>query len=169
MEELLQVGAIASTHGIKGEVKVYPMTDDANRFKSLKKVIMRTKNEDIQLEIKSVKFFKNMVILGFKGYDNINDIEKYKGAPLFVTREDAVELEEGEYFRADLIDLDILDETGENIGVLTDIMETGANDVYVISLNDGRELLLPNISECVLDIDLDNNTMKIHILDGLLD
>lgn len=169
MEDLLQVGAIASTHGIKGEVKVFPMTDDVNRFKTLKKTILKYKDEEIELEIKSVKFFKNMVILGFKGYDNINDIEKYKGAGLYVTRENAVKLRKGEYFRADLIDMDIIDENDEQIGVLTDIMETGANDVYVINLNDGRELLLPNIKQCVLDVNLDNNTMKIHILEGLLD
>ena len=169
MEDLLQIGAIATTHGVKGEVKVFPMTDDVNRFKVLKKTILKTKTEDIELEIKSVKFFKNMVILGFKGYDNINDIEKYKGCGLYVTREDAVELAEGEYFRADLIDLDIYNEDDVKIGVLTDIMETGANDVYIIDLDDGRELLLPNTHECVLDINLDENKMTIHILEGLLD
>lgn len=169
MEEYLQVGAIASTHGIKGEVKVFPMTDDVNRFKELKKTILRTKNEELELEIKSVKFFKNMVILGFKGFDNINDIEKYKGAGLYVSREDAVSLEDGEYFRADLLDIDIYDEDDNQIGVLKDIIETGANDVYVINLDDGRELLLPNTPECVIDVDLDTNKMVIHILEGLLD
>lgn len=168
MEELLQVGAIASTHGVKGEVKVFPMTDDVNRFKTLKNIILKHKNGETELEIKSVKFFKNMVILGFKGYDSINDIEKYKGCGLFVTRENAVALEEGEYFRADLIDMDIVNENDEKIGVLTDIMETGANDVYIISLDDGRELLLPNTKECVLNVDTDSNVMKIHILEGLL-
>ena len=168
MEDLLQVGGIATTHGVHGEVKVFPMTDDVNRFKTLKSVILKYKNENIVLEISSVKFFKNMVILGFKGYDNINDIEKYKGCGLYVTREDAVRLEEGEYFRADLLDLDVYDEGIRKIGVLTDIIETGANDVYVISLDDGRELLLPNTEECVLSIDLDDNRMDIHILDGLL-
>lgn len=169
MEDLLQIGAIATTHGVRGEVKVFPMTDDVNRFKILKSTILKSKNEEIELEIRSVKFFKNMVILGFKGYDNINDIEKYKGCGLYVTRENAVELEDGEYFRADLIDLDIYNEDEEKIGVLTDILETGANDVYIINLDDGRELLLPNTDECVLDIDLEKNKMTIHILEGLLD
>lgn len=168
MEDLLQVGGIATTHGIHGEVKVFPMTDDVSRFTELESVVLKYKNENIVLKIRSVKYFKNMVILGFEGLDNINDVEKFKGCGIFVTREDAVRLEEGEYFRADLLDLDIFDESDNKIGCLKDIIETGANDVYVIKLDDGRELLLPNTKECVLKIDLDENKMMIHILEGLL-
>ena len=97
MEQLLQVGVISSTHGVRGEVKVYPTTDDVNRFKKLKKVILDTGKEQKELEIQSVKFFKQMVILKFKGIDNINDIEKYKGKSLYVTREHAVKLNKDEY------------------------------------------------------------------------
>ena len=104
----------------------------------------------------------------FKGIDNINDIEKYKGMDLLVTRENAVALEDGEYFIADLIDLKVIDEDEVEIGVLYDVMQTGANDVYVIHMNDGRELLLPVIDECVLDINIDEGFVKIHILEGLL-
>ena len=98
MEDLLQVGAITSTHGIRGEVKVFPTTDDVNRFKKLKEVVLDTGKEKIILEIQGVKFFKQFVILKFKGMDNINDIEKYKGKSLFVTRENAVKLKKDEYF-----------------------------------------------------------------------
>ena len=91
MNDFFRVGVIANTHGIRGEVKVYPTTDDVGRFKNLKKVILDTGKEKKDLEIQSVKFFKNMAILKFKGIDNINDIEKYKGKELLVTREEAVE------------------------------------------------------------------------------
>lgn len=169
MEQLLRVGVISSTHGVRGEVKVYPTTDDVNRFKKLKKVVLDTGREYIDLEISSVKFFKNMVILKFKGIDNINDIEKYKGKDLLVHREDAVALEENENYVADLIDLKVVTDEGQVLGYLTEVMETGANDVYVVETEDGQELLLPAIRECILDVDLDEEVMTVHILPGLFD
>ncbi len=106
MEKLLQVGVISCTHGIRGEVKVFPTTDDKERFLDLKDVILDTGKEQIPLEIQNVSFFKQLVILKFKGIDHINDIERYKRCPLFVKREDAVELEEDEYFIADMIGME---------------------------------------------------------------
>lgn len=169
MESILQVGVIASTHGVRGEVKVFPTTDDVKRFKRLKEVILDTGKEQMTLEIEGVKFFKQFAILKFKGFDNINDIEKYKGKSLFVTRENAVRLRKDEYFIADLIGLKVLDEEEKEIGELKDVIETGANDVYVITMTDGRELLLPAIKQCVLSVDVEGGTIKVHILDGLLD
>ena len=132
MEQLLQVGVITQTHGVRGEVKVFPTTDDAARFKKLKHVMLDTGKETLPLEIESVKFFKQFVILKFKGFDNINDIERYKRCPLLIERENAVPLEEGEYFIADMIGMKVITDEGENFGILKDVMETGANDVYVI-------------------------------------
>ena len=169
MEQLLRVGVISSTHGVRGEVKVYPTTDDVNRFKKLKKVVLDTGREYLDLEIAGVKFFKNQVILKFKGIDNINDIEKYKGKDLLVNREDAVALEENENYVADLIDLKVVTDDGQVLGYLTEVMETGANDVYVVETEDGRELLLPAIRDCILDVDLDEEVMTVHILPGLFD
>lgn len=169
MEDLLQVGAITQTHGLRGEVKVFPTTDDVRRFKKLKEVILDTGKEKMFLEIESVRFFKQLVILKFKGYDNINDIERYKGKNLYVTRENAVKLKKDEYFIADLIGIEICDETDAPIGVLENVITTGANDVYEIALSDGRDLLLPAIKQCILDVDMEKRRMKIHILDGLLD
>ncbi len=169
MEQLLRVGVISSTHGVRGEVKVYPTTDDANRFKKLKKVVLDTGREYIDLEISGVKFFKNQVILKFKGIDNINDIEKYKGKDLLVHREDAVKLEENENYVADLINLKVVTDEGQVLGCLTEVMETGANDVYVVETEDGKELLLPAIRDCILDVDLDEEVMTVHILPGLFD
>ncbi|MBQ4536319.1 MAG: ribosome maturation factor RimM [Lachnospiraceae bacterium] len=169
MEDLFQVGVITSTHGVRGEVKVFPTTDDPRRFKRLKEVILENGKEQILLEIESVKFFKQFVILKFKGIDNINDVEKYRQKSLLVTRKNAVRLSKDEYFIADLMGLKVLDEDGTEIGVLENVMETGANDVYEIKMNDGRELLLPAIKQCVLEVDVEAGFIKVHIMDGLLD
>ena len=168
MEQLLQVGVISSTHGVRGEVKVFPTTDDVKRFKKLKKVILDTGKEQLPLEIEGVKFFKQFVILKFRGIDNINDIEKYKGKRLLVDREHAVKLKKDEYFSADMIGMDVFTEDGELFGALKDVMETGANDVYIIEMSDGKEVLVPAIKQCILDVDIENRKMVIHLLEGLV-
>lgn len=169
MEDRFQVGVITTTHGVRGEVKVFPTTDDPRRFKRLKEVILDTGREQIVLEIEGVKFFKQFVILKFKGIDSINDVEKYRQKSLFVTRANAVPLRRNEYYIADLIDLKVLDENDQELGKLKDVMETGANDVYIIEMTDGQELLLPAIKQCILDVNVEEGYMKVHILDGLLD
>ena len=169
MEERFQVGVITSTHGVRGEVKVFPTTDDPKRFKRLKEVILDSGKGDLILEIEGVKFFKQFVILKFKGIDNINDVEKYRQKSLYVTRQNAVRLRRDEYFIADLMGLRVVDEEEREIGVLKEVMETGANDVYVITMTDGRELLLPAIKQCILKVDVEAGLMQVHILDGLLD
>ncbi len=169
MEELLQVGVITSTHGVRGEVKVFPTTDDPARFKKLKKVILDTDKENIELEIAGVKFFKNMVILKFKEFDNINDVEKYRQKKLYVTRENAVKLKKNEYFIADLIGLTVQTDDGETLGELTDVLQTGANDVYVIRAVDDEEILLPAIKECIKEVDVEGGCMLVHMMPGLRD
>lgn len=168
MEQMLQVGVISSTHGVRGEVKVFPTTDDIQRFKKLKEVILDTGKEYKTLNVQSVKFFKNMVILKFKEFDNINDIEIYKGKSLYVTRQNAVKLQKDEYFIADLIGMQAVSEDGTLKGTIEDVIETGANDVYAIRLEDGRELLLPAIKQCILQVNLDEQTLTFHLLEGLL-
>ena len=143
---MLRVGVITSAHGIKGEVKVFPTTDDAKRFKELKEVILDTGKEQIPMEIEHVKFFKNMVILKFKGHDDINEMEKYKSKDLLVVSDQGAEL-----------------------GTLKDVLETGANDVYVVAMKDGKELMLPAIGDCILDVDLEQGRMEVHVLEGLMD
>ena len=167
MEDMLQVGVITQTHGIRGEVKVFPTTDDAARFKKLKKVTLDNGKERRELEIASVKFFKNLVILKFKGIDNINDVEKYKKAPLHVTREDAVPLGENEYFIADLIGLKVISDEGEALGILDDVLQTGANDVYVVKCDNGEEILVPAIKDCVKNVDIEGKEITLHLLPGL--
>ena len=168
MEKLLQVGVITSTHGIRGEVKVFPTTDDPKRFKKLKQVILDTGKEKRDLEVESVKFFKQFVILKFKGIDNINEVERYKRCPLLVTRDHAVPLQEDEYFIADMIGMQVVTEDGALFGTLKDVIETGANDVYIIESSEHGEVLVPAIKECILDIIIEEQKMQIHLMDGLV-
>ena len=169
MENLLRVGVITSTHGVRGEVKVFPTTDDMNRFKKLKTVILDTGKEHKTLTIEQVKFFKNMVILKFKGLDNINDVEMWRQKDLLITRDQAVKLNPDENFIVDLIGLNVLTDEGETLGVMKDVLQTGANDVYIVKTTAGKEVLLPAIKDCILNVDLEKGEMLVHILPGLLD
>lgn len=168
MTDLFRVGVIANTHGIRGEVKIFPTTGEPERFKKLKDVILDTGKEKKPLEVVSARFFKNLVIVKFKGIDNINDIEKYKGCDLYVTRENAIPLEEGECYIADMIGLEVVTEEGEAFGILKDVLETGANLVFVVEHN-GKEVLLPDIPDCVKEVDIEKQLITVHIMKGLLD
>lgn len=167
MEDLLQIGVITTTHGVRGEVKVFPTTDDPMRFKKLKQVILDTGKEQIELEVAGARFFKNLVILKFKGIDNINDVEQYRQKSLYVTRENAVPLGENEYFIADLIGLRVVSDEGEELGELSDVLQTGANDVYVVSKENTPDLLIPAIRDCIKQVDIESGTMQVHLLAGL--
>ncbi|MBC5659920.1 ribosome maturation factor RimM [Anaerosacchariphilus sp. NSJ-68] len=168
MEQYLRVGVIASTHGLKGEVKVFPTTDEPERFRKLKKVFLDTGKEYLPLKIKSVKFFKNQVILKFDEFQDINEVEKYRGKDLLIDREQALPLAENENFIVDLIDMDVYDEEEQRLGTLTDVLQTGANDVYVVETEEGKEILLPAIPSCILEVDVEAAKMIVRIPEGLL-
>ena len=146
MEERLRVGVITSPHGVHGEVNVFPTTDDAERFKQLKKCYIDKKGVLKEVEIDSVKFFKNMVILHFK---------------------DAVPLAEGEFFICDLVGLKVIDENDRELGILEDVIQTAANDVYQVKKPDGKELLIPSIKDCVLEKKPESGYVRVHLLPGL--
>ncbi len=167
MDDLLQIGIITSTHGIKGEVKVFPTTDDRNRFQVLKECYIEFKDEMLPVKAAGCRFFKNMVILKFEDFNDINKIEKYKQCRLFVDREHAVPLGKDEYFAADLMGLTAVKEDGSILGSLTEIIPTGANDVYVITDENKKEYLLPAIKECILKIDMENRKMAVHLMKGM--
>ena len=169
MNNILQVGAVTSTHGLAGEVKVFPTTDDPKRFKKLKQVLLDTGKDMLPLEVEHVKFFKNMVILKFKGYDRIEDIMGFKGKNLYVTRENAVKLQKDEYFIADMIGMRVFSTEGEELGTLTDVLQTGANDVYVVEQEGAQQLLLPAIKDCIRDIDMEQMVMTVYLMPGLRD
>ena len=166
----LRVGVISSVHGIHGECKVFPTTDDMTRFKDLKSVYaVDASGRETKLNIAGVKFFKNMVICAFEGINSPEDIQKLKGRDLMIDRSDAVPLEEGEYFIADLIGLKVVDEEGHELGEVTDMFPTGANQVMEVRLNEGRSVLFPYIDECVLGVDLESGVINVHVMNGLLD
>lgn len=170
MEQFLRVGVIASTHGIRGEVKVFPTTDSLERFEDLTDVVLVTPGkEQVPLQVEGVKFFKQFAILKFQGIDSIEDIQRYKGCDLMVSRENAAPLAENEYYIGDLIGMTVKSDEGKVLGTLSDVLETGANDVYLVEREDHSELLLPVIDECILDVDLEAGVVTAHIMEGLLD
>jgi 16S rRNA processing protein RimM len=168
MDDYIRVGVITSTHGIKGEVKVFPTTDDIKRFEYLKEVYLDTGIEYKTLKIENVRYFKQLLIIKFKDINDINDIEKYKGKDLMIPRAEAIELSEDEYFIFDLIDSEVFTEDGAKLGVLTEVLTSSANDVYVVKTKENKEVLLPSIKECILDVDTANKKIIVHLMDGLL-
>ena len=169
MTERFRVGVITSAHGLRGEVKVYPTTDDPHRFSLLKEIILDQGNTEKVLRIKNVRFFKNMVILKFDGLDRIEDVQAFIKKDLLIDRKDALPLAEGEYYIPDLIGLTVVDEDSLPLGQIVDVLQTAANDVYVVRDQAGKEFMIPKISECILDTDPEAGIMKVHLLPGLLD
>lgn len=189
MEQYLQVGVIVSTHALKGEVKVYPTTEDVRRYDDLGRVFAASEADmapylemgpaDISenpkirvLFVEHVRYFKNQVIVKFRDIDRIEDVQPYLKKNLYVAREDAIELGEDEYFVGDLIDLDVIDsDSGRLLGTLYDVMETGANDVYIVHLAEdpSKELLIPATEECIKGVDLQAGVITVHLLKGMLD
>ena len=167
MEEYLRIGVITTAHGVKGEVKVFPTTDDVKRFKKLKSLYLSHKDILKELKVESVKFFKQFVILKLEGIDDMDKAMAYRNADLLVSRKDAVKCEKDEYFIVDLIGLKVIDEEGAFIGVLKEVLPTGANDVYEIEREDGTSFLLPAIKECVLDVNIKEGFVKVKLLEGL--
>ncbi len=168
MEDLFSVGVITTAHGVHGEVKVFPTTDDAKRFKKLKDVLLETKTGNVLKKVESVKFFKQFVIVKLEGINTMDDALLLKNRTLYVTRENAVKCAKDEYFIADLIDMSVIDDKENAVGTLSDVFQTGANDVYEITREDGSSFLIPAIKECILDVDINSRIMKIHIPEGLI-
>lgn len=168
MKKKLEVGQIVNTFGIKGFVKVYPYVNDVTRFNNLKYVYAKSKKEEKKLEIEEVKYQKNMVLLKFKGVETVEEAEKLRNNYLEIDRNDAIPLEEGEFFIADLIGLKVFLDTGEELGILEDIYNTGSKDIYVVKDKLGKSYLLPYIDEVIKKIDLDNSKIIVHIIEGLI-
>jgi len=170
-ESLLNVGKIANTHGIRGELKVWPQTDFPDvRFKPGSKLLMIDPDggESVTVEIISSREQKKMFVVKLKGYDDINQVEKYKGWELKVSASERAPLAEGEYYVRDIIGCAVETDEGEQLGTITDILSPGANDVWVVKLAKGKELLLPVIDDVVLDVDIAARKVKVHLMEGLL-
>ena len=168
MKERLEVGQIVNTFGINGFVKVYPYVDDISRFDNLKKVHIKLKKEEKELQIEEVKYQKNMVLVKFKGIETVENAEKLRNSFVEIDRADAIPLEEGQYFIADLLGLDVFLDTGEKLGVLEDIYNTGSSDIYVVKNELGKQFLLPYIDEVIKQINLEEGKIIVHIIEGLI-
>ena len=168
MQKYFEVGQIVNTFGVKGSVKVKPFTDDPERFEELKNVYVCKKDKLEEVEIVEVKYHKDMVLLKLKGIEDMTEAEKLKGLYLKIDRKDAKKLPEGTYFIADLLGLDVYSDENEHLGKLEDIFNSGANDVYVVKNELGKQLLLPGIPDVIKEIDLEKEKIIVHLIKGLI-
>ncbi len=168
MQEYLEVGQIVNTNGLKGLLKINPFTDDITRFERLKTILVEHKKELLEFEIESVRYQKKQVLLKLKGIDTIEEAEKYREDYLKINRNKEEKLPEDTYYIVDLIGLDIYTENGELLGKLDDIFSTGSNDVYVVKNSEGKQILLPAISDVIKNIDLEQKKIVVNLIEGLL-
>ena len=168
MQEFLEIGQIVNTFGIKGMVKVKPFTDDITRFDNLEKVYVESNKTKKQYEIEEVKYHKDMVLIKFKGIDRVEDAELLRNSYLKINRQDEPELEEGTYYIVDLIGLDVYSDEGKLLGKLDDVFNSGSCDIYVVKDELGKQILLPSIKEVILNIDIENQKVTVHLLKGLI-
>lgn len=163
---LLEVGEIVNTHGLRGEVKIVPWTDSPDVFETIKHIYL--KNGNI-LTVKGVKYQKNNIIVKFDEISDIDEAMKYKGQVISADRKELGELPKGVYYVADLIGLKVVTDGGEELGTVSDVIQTGANDIYEVKRKGEKPLLIPVIDEVVLDVNLENSVVTVHLMDGLLD
>ena len=168
MIDRFRVGVITSSHGIRGEAKVYPTSDNPERLKKIKRVYANIKGKETVLEIETVRFQKNMALIKFKQFNTPEEINVLRNTDLFVERKDASPLKKNENYIADLIGLNVVDESENHIGTVTDVFPTGANHVMEVDMGE-KKVLFPYIRQVILDVNIDEKKIKVHILDGLLD
>lgn len=166
-DDLFRIGVITEPHGIKGEVKVYPTTDDPGRMGKIKEMFLDDGKQLVPLHPVGARGQKSLVIMKFQEFNDRNDVEKLRKKELYITRDNAVKLKKDEYYITDLIGLKCIDEDGQEVGTIKNVMPTGANDVYVIERVSGEELLLPAIKQCVLEVNVEEGYVKVHVLPGL--
>ena len=168
MDNYFTVGNIVNTQGIKGEIRIMPTVDDVMRFKLLNKIYVERKGSIKEYEIERVRFHKQFVLLKLKGIDDMTSAEALKGSTAKITEDMALPCEEDEYYIKDLYDMSVITEDNTELGIITDILFTGANDVYVISPKEGRDILIPAIKDCILNVDIENKVMIVRIPEGLI-
>ncbi len=168
MEEYLEIGQIVNTNGLKGNLKVKPLTDDITRFNLLETVYIQLGKKLVEFKVQDVKYIKNMVLLKLEGINDINEAEKYKNFYIKIKRDDAVELEDDSYFIVDIIGSEVYTDESELLGKVVDVFSTGSNDVYTIKNSEGKEILLPAIQDVIKDVDIKNKKIIVHLMEGLI-
>jgi 16S rRNA processing protein RimM len=167
--DYLQIGKIVNTHGVRGEIKIIPLTDDPKRYNQLTTVMVEKDGKLIQHTIERVRYVKNTVIVKLEGIDDMDQALQLKEAFLVVDRKDAVILPEDSYFICDIIGLKVYDRERGFMGVITDVLETGSNDVYVVALEGKKDVLIPALKSVVNEISIENGTMNVILPEGLVD
>lgn len=168
MEGYLEIGQIVNTNGLKGFLKVKPLTDDITRFEKLKTIYIQKAKELIGFKIQEVKYNKQSVLLKLEGIDDITEAEKYKNFYIKISKENAVELEKNSYFIVDIIGCQVYTDENEYLGNVVDVFQTGSNDVYTLKNSEGKEILIPAIKEVIKNVDTKNKKIVIHLMDGLI-
>lgn len=166
--DYVQIGKIINTHGIKGELKLYPLTDDINRFSYLK--IAYLGDNKLKVQIENVKYHKNMVIVKFKEFNNINEVLSYKDEFIYVDEEEIIKLPKNHYFIFDIVDCQVFNTAGEKIGIVTDVIQSASNDVYVVkNVEKNKEYLIPAVKEFFVDIDINNKRIIVDPIEGMIE
>jgi len=165
----LEVGKVINTHGIKGEVKVMPWTDVPEQFEEFDWVYVKKNDWLIKLNIEQLKYQKNNLIIKFKEINSLNDAEMYKNAILVVNREMIGEPPAGRYYICDLIGMEVITESGEKIGILDDVINTGSNDIYIVKNDFHKEIMIPALKDVIINVDVGNNTMVVKLHEGLIE
>lgn len=167
-QEYFEIGQIVNHFGIKGMVKVNPFTDDISKFERLESVLIEKDGKLNTIQIEEVKYSKNQVLLKIKGVTTIEEAEKYRGCYLKIARKDMEELPDGTYYIADLIGLTVYTDEQVLLGTVADIYNSGANDIYVVKDEMGKQILLPAIKEVIKQIDIDQEKIIVHLIKGLI-
>jgi len=165
--ELITIGEVAGPHGHRGAVRVLPLTDFPERFRDLEEVTVTRSGERVAMHIKQVAFHKRFVILNFREVPDMNAAERLRGALLQIPREQVRPLPEGRYYIFEIVGLRVVTADGEPLGTVVDVLQTGANDVYVVRGEEGRELLIPALKSVVLEINPEASRMVVALPEGL--
>jgi 16S rRNA processing protein RimM len=166
-KDVLEIGQIVNTRGLRGEVKLNSFSEDSKRFEKLSTILVKNKDNFEEYEIQRVSYSKNQVVLKLKGIDHIDYAEKLKNLYVYVRRSDLEDLEEGQYYIVDLIGLEVFDDSGKILGIVDDIFNTKSNSVYVVRNNLGELKYLPNIPDVIKNVDLENKKITVTLIPGL--
>lgn len=167
--EKIKIAQVLNTHGVRGEVKAVPLSDFAERYYSLKDVYVERNNSFQVCTVQSVRWNKNNLLIKFEGIDNPEQAALLKNKYLMIDIEDTVPLPEDNYYLFEIVGLDVFDEDGNKLGKIQDVLQTSANDVYVVQGDNDKEILIPALKKLVRSIDIEKNTMIVELPSGLLD
>ena len=168
MEQHFIIGKIINTHGIKGELKVLPLTDDYNRFKKLKSILVEKNNNLTKCNVSTVKFINNFVILKLDEINTIEQAQAYKECYIKIDRTQAIKLPKHSYFICDIIGIEVFTDNNELLGIIKDVLQTGGSDTYIVDYN-GKDLMIPAVKEFVKSIDINNKKMIVKLIEGLIE